>query len=287
MTKTMYIAAGNQMCRGYFLGDVITCVKAAYLFAQTEDYDRILLSVCEDPLTFLWNKFIHDHKVDVIIDHFTDAEHAIDVYEERRESREAHGMPFSVYKELYPRLLGGRRQSAFCGRESGLGHANIFEYYYYGQESFVENPKESCRLDKIILAPPHNPQRSVYIAPHEKCARNAVFTIPFWQEVIKDLVDSGVEVVINSQHDLVPGVRHVFPPFHELVEELSRHSVIVSGNSGVGWAAGAAGYPLVSAESDQQNFTEYHFERCGIQSLRDVVSEADVNLMTTAIMVNN
>ena len=61
MPSTMYIAANNTMERGYFLGDVITLIKVAYLFVDNEPHDRVLLSLHHhDQLNFLWDRFLRD-----------------------------------------------------------------------------------------------------------------------------------------------------------------------------------------------------------------------------------
>lgn len=129
--STMYIACNNTMPRGYFLGDILTVIKAAWMFVENEPHDHVVLSLHDrEPLNFLWDKFIADNLVTVIYDRWDqgnrDAQFA--AFGERLTSRRVKDIPFDTYKELYPRLDGGARQHILCGRENGIGRKNIFSY---------------------------------------------------------------------------------------------------------------------------------------------------------------
>lgn len=289
----MYIAYNGAIPRGYFLGDVCSCIKTAWTWAETEPYDRILLSLHSDPFTHLWWRFIREHEVTVLWDHWPpgDQRKQYDVFDARRETRVVHDHSFDVYKELYPRMDGGLRQTALCGGEKGLGKKNIFEYYYFGQESYRRNPGSTRSYGRgIIDMPPWRPpaEPSVFVAPWEKCHGNRVFTIEMWQEVIERLVLAGVQVTLNDNRGIqVPeGVRRVFPGPDEIAAEICNHSVVASGNAGIGWLAGAGGYPIVTCERGDMMLSEYSFERSGFESVKAYVYEPDAIALADHILKN-
>jgi hypothetical protein len=143
---TAYIACNNCRERGYFLGDVLGMIKVAWLWAENERYDKYLLSVHRsEPLNFLWQRFVRENNVEVLYDDWPkfNKRRQYEEFGRRFNERAVHGRPFDVYKELYPRVEGHDRQHILCGRENGLGRANIFEYYYYGQQVFAECPAKA------------------------------------------------------------------------------------------------------------------------------------------------
>ncbi|MBS3821601.1 MAG: hypothetical protein KGY81_07555 [Phycisphaerae bacterium] len=298
--KTMYLAASHTLHRGYYLGDVIILVKVATMFAETHPHDYYVLSLMvDDPLNFLWEKFVSDYNVTIIWDDWDRGNKKVQYgHFDRRHLRGCIGeQHFDTYRELYPRLDGSDRQNVLAGGETGLGRANIFEYYYYGQlgwDGFPE-PRDSRTFGRgIIEMPPHRPiDRSlVYIAPWEKCQGNGTFTHDFWRSVVYTLLDAGLSVTLNDNRGLMPPgtedqydgrLHRVFPPFHELPGIMSRHTCTACGNTGIGWVAGAGEYPLVACESNQMIFPEYSFEKCGVRSLRHVQREPDPAALVEAI----
>lgn len=283
--STMYIACNNAMPRGYFLGDMLTVIKAAWMFVENEPHDHIILSLHDrEPLNFLWNKFIADNLVTVIHDRWhqgnRDAQYA--AFGERLTSRQVKGIAFDTYKELYPRLDGGARQAILCGRENGIGRKNIFCYYYFGQQSWRDDPQgdETFGPELIDVPPaPRSTQRSVLVAPHEKCHGNAIFAHAFWEQVILGLVRAEIEVTVNDDRGFMqyaegPLLKRSYLPFHELVTQVAAQRLVVAGNNGIGWLAGATGAPLLALERNAV-FPEYSFAKCGLRSLAAVIDQPD------------
>ena len=160
--------------RSFFHGDNI-CKLVVKVMVENERSEHILLSLHDDdPLNFLWKRFIHENLVTVIHDRWdkTCKHQQYEIFGQRRNSRIVKGISVDIYKELYPRLDGGDRQHILCGEERGLGRRNIFEYYYYGQESFIEHPTGTTTFGDDIIDVPDVQRltsRSVFLAPHEKC----------------------------------------------------------------------------------------------------------------------
>lgn len=283
--STMYIACNNSMPRGYYLGDVLTVIKAAWMFVENEPHDHILLSLHDrEPLNFLWNKFIADNLVTVIHDRWDkwDRSAHYAAFGERFTRRCVKNIPFDTYKELYPRLDGGERQHFLCGREKGLGRENIFFYYYFGQQSCKEEPRDGKTFGPGVIDIPdacRTKCRSVLIAPHEKCHGNARFTHSFWEQVIVGLMNADVHVTINDdrgfmRHAEGPLLARTHFPFQQLAEQVAAQRLVLAGNNGVGWLAGALGTPLLAMERNAL-LAEYEFARCGLTSLVDVIDGPD------------
>ena len=280
--STMYFAATHTLQRGYFLGDVIGIIKSSWIMADSEPHEDYVLSLMrDDPLTFLWDRFIREHRAEVIWDAWEpgNRERQYSEFDARRVSKLVKGRRFDTYKELYPRLDGSDRQSIFNGGETGLGRSNIFEYYYFGQPRCDELPPPVKSLEfgrGVVDMPPHAPTEplSAYIAPWEKCQGNQVYTHDFWREVVQKLLDAGVRVALNDNRGLMPpNFQHerlhvMFPEFRHLAAEMAQYTVTLSGNTGIGWMAGAGEYPLLVCEHPSMCFVEYGFEKCGFQSLK-------------------
>lgn len=283
--STMYIACNNAMPRGYFLGDVLTVIKAAWMFVENEPHDHIILSLHDrEPLNFLWDKFIADNLVTVVRDRWDhgnrDTQYA--AFGERLASRRVRGLLFDTYKELYPRLDGGARQTMLCGHENGIGRKNIFCYYYFGQQNWCEEPVNDETFGPgVIEVPPvaRTTDRSVFVAPHEKCHGNGRFTHAFWEQVILGLTKAEVQVRLNDDRGFMqyadgPLLSRTYLPFRQLVDQVASQRLVVAGNNGIGWLAGALGTPLLAMECNAL-LTEYEFGKCGLTSLVEAVDEPD------------
>ena len=283
--STMYIACNNTMPRGYFLGDVLTLIKVAWMFVENEPHDHVILSLHDrEPLNFLWDKFVADNLVTVIRDRWEqanqEAQHA--ALDERLTGRRVKGIAFDTYKELYPRLEGGARQAILCGRENGISRKNIFCYYYFGQQAWRENPRGDETFGPELIDVPAMPRRtgrSVLVAPHEKCHGNGVFTHAFWEQVILALVRAEIEVTVNDDRGFMqnaegPLLKRSYSPFRELVGQVAGQRLVIAGNNGIGWLAGATGTPLLALERNAV-FPEYSFARCGLRSLAAVIDQPD------------
>ena len=289
----MYIACDNCLARGYFLGDVLTMIKCAWLFAGNEPHDHYLLSLMTgDPLNFLWDRFIRENDVEVFWEDYTRGDRLEQYrrFDQRRAARAVYGVPFDTYKELSPRLDGGGRQGTLCGREAGLCRRNILEYYYFGQETSVAEPYGTVDFGPPLIDVPdvvYEPcMADVFVAPHEKCQGNRVFTLAFWEQTIRALLAAGLTVEVNDGGGFMrdaPGVSHSFLPFDQLAARVASAPLVACGNTGVGWLAAALGVPFVAADRNW-NFAEYTFAWSGCRSLRRTITEPAPAAMLTAIM---
>jgi hypothetical protein len=291
--KTLYIASNNCLATGHSLGDMICFIRTAWLFVQNEPHDRVILSLnTDDPLNFLWYKFIAYHKVHVINDPFDDDEQRrYRTLNARISDKRVRGILFHTYKELYPRLDAGERQEYLCdGEERGLGHTTIFEYMYYGQQTFNKNPVGMRHIDDtLIYHYKHRPTGQIFIAPEEKCQENRFFTPQFWVLVIKQLLSMGYKLGVNSKWGYFdefkghPNFESIFPPVVELLDMTTKYSLMLSGNTGTGWVAAATGTPLIALEQDDMNFPEYNFVSCGVNSLVASLNQADPDLLVAKV----
>lgn len=292
--SAIYIGANNCIERGYFLGDVLVGIKCAWLFIQNEPSSHVILSLIDrDPLNFLWQKFIADNEATVVFEAWPkgDIHHHYGTLNRRLEEMAVRGIPFATYKELYTRMDGGNRQHRLCGSERGLGRKNVFEYYYYGQATFQPEPKNTTDFGPdVIDIPPveRTHDRSVLIAPHEKCQGNRIFTHEFWTRVVRGLLDAQVEVTVNDQGGFMesvvsPRFHRSFLPFVPLIAQVAAQRLVVSGNTGLGWVAAAVGTPLIAMEKDML-FSEYSFQKCGCRSLKRIIEESDSDRVIAAIL---
>jgi len=199
-------------------------------------------------------------------------------FEHRRYERLIKGRKFDTYKELYRRVDGGLRQSLICGSERGLGKS-IFEYYFLGQESSMEKGLGSGNFGPESFGwkwTPTEPVDSVFVAPHAHCQGNGIFTLAFWRSVICKLLDAGLNVTVNtpersgfgSHERLTYSFKHDDLP--ALFRQISNQRLVLCGNTGVGWIAGAHGVPLIGCEPKFFLFLEYRYRQAGVRSLVDV-----------------
>ncbi len=292
--RTMYIAANNCRERGYYLGDVLTVIKTAWMFVENEPHEQVVLSLNDrDVLNFLWDRFIAENCVTVMHDRWEhsnkDAQYRM--WGERLWNRRVKGLSFDTYKELYPRLDGGDRQRFLCGRENGLGRKNIFCYYYFGQQSWLDEPTHDATFGPGVIDFPLVPkvhERQVFVAPHEKCHGNAVFTYAFWEGVIRGLLAARVRVELNDDRGFLrdlegPLLTRTFLPFRELVRRVAEQRLVVAGNNGIGWLAGAVGTPLLALERNQ-HLAEYEFRRCGVRSLVESINQPGVDATVSRVL---
>jgi hypothetical protein len=202
---------------------------------------------------------------------------------QRLKSRKVKDIYFDTYKELYPRLDGGNRQVVLCGRENGLGRKNIFEYYYYGQQEYKEHIFGFTIFTSNIIDVPkieRKNNKSVFIAPHEKCQGNRFFTLDFWKKIVTELLKLNIEVTINDKGNFCNDIksnllRYSFVPFNELPLVIAREQLVLCGNTGLGWMASAVDTSLIAFEKDMI-FAEYAFHKCGLTSLLHTISEPEV-----------
>lgn len=291
--STMYIACNNALPRGYFLGDVLTIIKAAWLFVENEPHDEVVLSLHDrDPLNFFWDRFVAENLVTVVHDRWDQASRATqyEIFDERRRARCVRQIAFDTYKELYARIDGGERQVRLCGSEKGLIARSIFQYYYLGQETGSPAPRGTRSFARGLIEKPDIVPvtgRSVFVAPHEKCHGNAVFTHAFWEQTIRRLLQAGIEVTVNDDRGFLraaegPLLKRTFLPFRPLVSQVAAQRLVLSGNTGIGWLAGALGTPLIALERIAA-FAEFGFERCGVESLVESIDEPDVERVAAAV----
>ncbi len=282
---TMYIAYNGTLPAGYRIGDTICSIKAAAVMVETYKPDRLLISLHpKDELTFLWRQFLDRYNAEPIWDDWPIGGQSVTIerLNERQKSGSVNGIRFDIYRELYRRIDGAERQRLFCGRESGLGRRNIFEYFHYGQPDPVSaTPVNSDRLDgDLIYGKSAEQCDSVFIAPLEVCRCNATFTFDFWEFLIQRLLAAGVRVALNHQHQVLKGFTHErltrlpYSPVAELPVIASRHRLVCCGNTGIAWIAAATGTPVVVMDSPSAPMhPDYSFVNCGVQSLAAVVPQ--------------
>ena len=302
--SSMLIAFNGTNEIGQFLGDTICSIKTAYLFAQAHPCGKYLLAMSpRHEMNFLWDKFIETYKVQVVYDNFHvgNVEERHTAWDKWRAERQIDGIKFDVYKELYRRIDGAKRQGVLCGGEKGLGRKNIFEYFYYGQENVIPNPPGSCEFDETLIA--HTvkaPEHSVFLAPYAKCQGNDMFTFngpasqnppkDYWNQVVHRLIDNGIPVTTSYNGGFCeelngnPLYRKVFSTIPALFEEICNHKLVVCGNTGVGWAAGACGVPLLAMQPVNSNMPDYRYEWCGVKSLIEFLDKPDVDYCVKRIM---
>lgn len=289
MTQKLLIAFNGTRETGQFLGDQLCSIKAAYLFADNSDCDRILLAMSPaNEMHFLWQKFIDTYNCEVIYDtfHAGNMDQRFENWSAWQRDRQINGLKFDIYKELYRRIDGGRRQPQLCGGiEAGLRRKNIFEYFWYGQESVAPDPVKGMDSfdDSLIYHQKQPADRQVLIAPHAKCQGNHVFTFDYWHRVVRILIDAGITVTVNYDGHFAeelnghPLYRKVFPDFKGLQEEVCRHKIVACGNTGVGWLAAACGTPLMAMQPPNSNMADYRYELCGLKSLVEILDTPDAD----------
>ena len=292
---TMLIAFNGTRDMGQFLGDQLCSLKVAYLFAQNEKYDKCMISMSpSNEMGFFWQKLIDDFNMEVIYDDFHpgNMDQRFEAWSSYQRDRHINGKPFDIYKELYRRIDGGRRQPQLCGgQEVGLRRKNIFEYMYYGQETAVEPIVNGDHFDQsMIYYPTHPADSGVLISPHAKCQGNHVFTFEYWGRVVRKLLDAGISVTVNYNghfcEDLNahPLYRKIFPDFKGLLDEVCRHRLVACGNTGVGWLAAAAGVPLLAMQPENSNMADYRYEKCGVKSLVEIIEQPDADYCARRIV---
>lgn len=284
--KTMFIACNATYEAGHKIGDMITMAHAARLIAKNEPHERYILSLNpKHPLNFVFDQFIQDFRVDVVLDKWPVGRQAWEnrEFEERRRSRSVRGVHFDTYKELYRRVDGSMRQALLCGSERGLGRRNIFEYYFFGQEhspakceGAVDFGSESFGWKRDAK----ESEKTVFVAPHAHSQGNDVFTMKFWREVIEGLLAAGLEVIVNTPNDGLFGMhKNLTYSFHHgnmrrLFQQISEQRLVVCGNTGIGWIAAAHGVPLIAGEPKHFWFMDYRYREAGVRSVVEVFSEA-------------
>lgn len=287
---TLLIANNCTRDNGQFMGDQLCYLKVAYLFADAQPKGcRILMSMSpSNEMAFIWQKFIDAYNVEVIHDDFHPGNNPQrwEAWDRWRTERHINGIPFDEYRELYLRIHGAQRQGALCGGERGLGHKNIFEYVYYGQE----NRPEVCAGsdwydDTLCYHPPLTPERDVYISPHCKTQGNAVFTFDFWSKVIHRLLDAGVTVTVGYDGYFCPELdghslyRRHWGTHQEWFEQVCKHKLVACGNTATGWVAAACGVPLITMEPHNSNMADHRYRECGLRNLYEVVDGAVLDSM--------
>jgi len=287
----MYIAASPTKRGGHYLGDVLLEIRLAWEWWRREPADHVILSLHSDgkELNFLWDAFIETVKPTIVWDSFDPSDHKTywNIFDERRKTRQVDGLHFDIYKELYLRIDGGARQHALCGLERGLNKRNILEYYWFGQESHQPGGVVGFGPG-IIKTPRVQRQPRIFIAPHEKCYGNRVFTLDFWREVVRQLANHGIPITINTQSpDLFIHGKNIecsFEPYQTLVEQLAGHILVACGNTGIGWAAGAVGVPVIACESPDMFFWEFSYRRTGLATLVDTIAYPDASWCARRIL---
>lgn len=282
MSRIMYIGFSGTIEAGHKIGDIIVLSHTLRIFIENDPCDHYILSLNPaHPLNFVFDQAILEYNIEVVWDAWPigDNEHAYRMLESRRRDRMVNGKKFDVYKELYLRIHGGLRQHSLCGSERGLGHRNIFEYYFYGQESHPKHCIGSTAFGRHSLGLQWRPQgekRSVFVAPIAFSQSNDVFTMDYWKKAIDMLLLEKVHVTVNTpnegQFGAHPLLTYSYHPgnLRGLFEQVSHARLTLSGNTGIGWIAGAHGVPMIAGEPDFFWFMDYRYREAGVQSVIDI-----------------
>lgn len=285
--RVMFIAGNFTYEAGHKIGDMITMAHAARLMAENDPHDHYILALNpKHPLNFVFDQFIADFNVQVILDDWPTGAPAWHdpEFERRRRERTLNGQPFTTYKELYRRIDGGRRQGLLCGREKGLGRRNIFEYYFFGQPGSPSVCRKGADFGPDSLGfqwNPTAPEFSVFVAPHAHSQGNSVFTMDFWKQVIAVLLEADVAVTVNTPETGRFGTHerltYSFKPndLRGLFRQVGEQRLVLCGNTGIGWIAAAHGVPLIAGEPDFFWFMDYRYRECGVRSLVEVFRKPD------------
>lgn len=295
----MYIAFSGTYEMGHKLGDCITMLKACYLFAENEPHDKIIISLNpKHKLNFLWDKFIDQYDVDVIYDNLqsNDPNHLYNILNERKINKKINNISFDTYKELYLRIHGGKRQKFLCDVERGLGRKNIFEYYYYGQESKPENciGGDHLKSDLVYYCSDREKtlKKSVFISPLAISQGNKIFNFEFWKNVVLNLIKEKIHVYLNTNNDffndissdLITFTYQENDNFRKLLNRIANQKLVVCGNTGIGWFAAATGTPLMAMEPPFFWFMDYRYKECGVESLKQIFAEPNPQIISNAII---
>jgi hypothetical protein len=280
---TTYFSANCSLKMGDCLGDTITQVAAASIIYDAEQPETVILSqYADNPLNFLWDRFIRHTGAKVVYDpEIGGVDEKFALLDERRERREVDGTAFENYKEAYRRLDCDRRYSALHAGNVDFGKS-IIEMYYYGQEYFTEMPYWSVGPHQFLPYPSACAVPFVFLAPDEKCQANSVFTMAFWRRVMSQLAERKIKVVVNSRVPL-DGVESTFLPFEQLAVQTAQATVMACGNTGTMWLAAACGTPSVICESGSMIMPEYSVHKNRMAGVRAVVKNADSNEMADRI----
>jgi len=280
--STGYVAFSHTELSGFKVGDNIVAAHVVRLFIENEPHDHWILSLNPaSGMNRVFDQVILEYDIEVLHDVWEpgDIQHLNKCMDERRRSRMVQGRIFDTYKELYRRTDGGPKQRGLCGSERGLGHRNIFDYYYFGQESSNKHCIGGGHFGRYSLGyrwKPTAPLRSVFVAPIAFSQTNEVFTMDFWKQVIDLLLAEDIEVTVNTpnpnQFGAHPKLKYFYSPGNiwGLFEAVSHQRLVLCGNTGVGWVAGAYGVPLIAGQPKFFWFQDYRYDWCGVQSVVDI-----------------
>lgn len=277
-----YIAFSHTELSGFKVGDHICAAHVVRLFIENDPHDHWILSLNPaSGLNMVFDQVVLEYGVQIVNDVWPsgDIEHLNRCIDQRRRERMVHGRVFDTYREIYRRTDGGPKQRTLCGTERGLGHRNIFDYYFWGQEGAA--PRHCIgggsfgRYSLGCQWRPTAPPRSVFIAPLAFSQTNEVFTMSFWNQVIQSLLEAKVEVTVNTpnenQFGQHPLLRYSYKigtgAMRELFEQIGHQQLVLCGNTGIGWIAAAYGVPLIAGQPKFFWFQDYRYDWCGVQSL--------------------
>lgn len=288
MGKTMFIGFSHTDKSGFKLGDSVVAAHSVRLFIQNEPCDKYILSLNPShPMNFCFDQVVLEYNVEIIKDAW-DSGDLPTIYREmdqRRTQRHVNGKKFDIYKEIYLRIHGGDRQGQLCGGEKGLGRRNIFEYFFFGQESAPKKCFGGANFGRESLGlmwRPSTSSRSLFLSPHAFSQGNAVFTMEFWQQVIDRLLNEKVAITVCTPNENPFGVHPLLKyTFHQnnirgLFDEISRQQLVLCGNTGTGWIAAAHGVPLIAGEPKVFWYGDYRYREAGVQSIVDVFGNESI-----------
>lgn len=269
-----YSASGKPSSK---LGDAVCMAYTARLMMEAEPHDRYIMSMNpKHPCNFVFDRLIQDYRIQVINEDWPldEMAYVYPFWDQRRHDRNIHDIPFDTMKEFYLRIDGGVRQKQICGSEKGLGHRNIFEYWFFGQESSPEVCPRSSDFRPSAFGGEWNPTappRSVFVSPHAYSQGNDVFSEPFWRDVIQLLVQQDIEVTVNTphvgsfgRHDTLIKYSYQQDNIRALWHQVAQQRLCLNGNTGIAWFAAAHGTPMIVGEPPFFWYMDFRMRQCGV-----------------------
>lgn len=285
--SVMLIANNCTHESGSFMGDQLCLLKTCYLFVENSPgVDRVIMSVSpSNEMHFLWEKFIEKYKIELVHDNWNPGDwtarwQAWDRWRTERQITMDDGtiQTFDVFKECYLRIHGALRQTLICGSERGLGRRNIYEYWLAGQEDMSNSWTGADWFDDSLIDHPSlTKELDVYVSPHAKTQGNQTFTFDFWADVVRELVEDGLEVTVGYNNPFCEDLTR-YSNYHkhwgthrEWMDTICRHKVVACGNTGTGWLAAACGIPMVTMEPHHSVMADHRYRECGLKNIVEVV----------------
>jgi ADP-heptose:LPS heptosyltransferase len=281
--EKLFIGALTSIADGDFLGDTITQVEAASIYADAIEPKEVFLLLKKDnALNFLWEGFIRLNKATVFEISFKDMNEKFKILNDIKKHKRYQEYEFDCYFESFrcmDRILRGGRG---CD-----DNRSIIDIYLKGQEKPLD--LHWTFSHHYFDVPKHRSENgTVLISPLEKCQNNLFFSFLYYREVIEALIDLEIPVVLNEKScfckDLEgPFLQRTFLPFNDLLQQAADSSVVITGNSGLLWASGITDTPCICCEAEGLHMGMYGVLKNHLSHVRYIQREPIVNELISRI----